>query len=59
MTVDYIIVGAYLITILLVGLLSGKKLKNLKDFSVSTTKYGTFAVFATLSSSYILSLIHI
>lgn len=53
MTVDYIIVGAYLITILLVGLLSGKKLKNLKDFSVSTTKYGTFAVFATLSSSYI------
>lgn len=50
---DYIIVVIYLLGILAYGLYCSRELKNVKDFSVSTKRYGLFVVFATISASFI------
>jgi len=51
--IDGIIVASYLLFIFLYGYFSGKKLKNLHDFSVSTSKRSTFILFASMSASFI------
>lgn len=53
MRIDLIIVAVYLIIVIAIGLTSSGKLKTLKDFSLSTKKYGVFALMATLSASFI------
>ncbi len=53
MLLDYAIISGYLIGILLLGLWSGKDMKNLSDFSVSHRSYGSMVIFATLSASFI------
>ena len=50
---DYIIVALYLLAILVYGLYCAGELKNVKDFSVSTKRFGVFVVFATISASFI------
>ncbi len=50
---DYAIIIFYLFVILLVGLWSGKGMKNLQDFSVSHRSYTSLVIFATLSASFI------
>ncbi|MCP4257033.1 MAG: sodium:solute symporter family protein [Planctomycetes bacterium] len=50
---DYGIIISYLFVILLVGLWSGKGMKNLQEFSVSHRSYTSFVIFATLSASFI------
>jgi SSS family solute:Na+ symporter len=50
---DYAIIILYLFVILLVGLRSGKGMKNLQDFSVSHRSYTSLVIFATLSASFI------
>jgi SSS family solute:Na+ symporter len=50
---DYAIIIFYLFVILLVGLRSGKGMKNLQDFSVSHRSYTSLIIFATLSASFI------
>ena len=50
---DYAIIIFYLCVVLLVGLLSGKGMKSLKDFSVSHRSYTSLVIFATLSASFI------
>jgi solute:Na+ symporter, SSS family len=51
--VDYIIVIAYLICILLYGVYVSKKVTSIQDFALSNRKYGAFTVFATLFASFI------
>lgn len=54
MLVDFAIVIAYLTAIVVTGLVvSRKKIKNLKEFSLSSEKYGTFVLVATLSAAFI------
>ena len=53
MIFDHLIVVAYLFVILCVGILGGRGLKNLREFSVSHQSYSSWIVFATLSASFI------
>ncbi len=53
MQIDHGIVAIYLLLILSLGILSGKGLKNLRDFSVSHQSYSSWIIFATLSASFI------
>jgi solute:Na+ symporter, SSS family len=50
---DTCIILVYLSIILCVGLWCGKKIKTLRDFSVSHQSYSSWVVFATLSASFI------
>ncbi|MDX9753800.1 MAG: sodium:solute symporter family protein [bacterium] len=50
---DSLIIGLYLLIVLCVGLLCGKNLKTLKDYSVSTQSFSSWIIFATLSASFI------
>lgn len=51
--VDNSIILLYLVGILILGMWSGRKLKSLRDFSLSHATYGPFVIFATLSASFI------
>jgi SSS family solute:Na+ symporter len=50
---DYGIIILYLCVVLVVGLLSGKGMKSLQEFSVSHRSYTSLVIFATLSASFI------
>ncbi len=50
---DYAIIIFYLLIVLVVGLLSGKGMKSLQEFSVSHRSYTSLVIFATLSASFI------
>lgn len=50
---DYCIIGIYLIFILFLGLVVGRRIKNIKEYAVANQSYGTFILFATLSASFI------
>ncbi|MGI6578316.1 MAG: sodium:solute symporter family protein [Eubacteriales bacterium] len=50
---DILFVIVYLGVLLFNGIRQGQKIKSLKDFSVSTRKYGLFVLFASLSASFI------
>jgi len=48
-----IIVGIYLFAVLIIGLLAGRGIKNLEEYATAGKAFGTFAIFATLSASFI------
>jgi SSS family solute:Na+ symporter len=50
---DYALIIFYLCVVLVVGLLSGKGMKSLQEFSVSHRSYTSLVIFATLSASFI------
>ena len=50
---DYSIVGLYLLTVLVVGIWSGRKVRSLEDYAVGGRAYPALIVFATLSASFI------
>lgn len=50
---DILFVILYLGVLLFNGLYQGQKIKSLKDFSVSTRRYGLFVLYASLSASFI------
>lgn len=52
-TIDYWIVGGYLLLVLTIGLNAGRKVNSLKQFSIADARYGPLVVFATLSASFI------
>lgn len=52
-SIDYFILFSILLITLFVGLYAGRNIKNIKSFAIGAQKYGFFAVFATLSASYI------
>jgi len=51
--IDNLIILAYLAGVLLLGLWSGRGIKNLREYSVVNRSYTTFFIFATLSASFI------
>jgi SSS family solute:Na+ symporter len=51
--IDYTIFAAFLSLTLLIGTYAGRNVKDLSQFAVGGRRYGTFALFATLSASYI------
>lgn len=53
MTLDYIIVLAYLAGILVLGLYVSTGIKNIQQYAVANRAYPAFIVFATLSASFI------
>ena len=48
-----LIIFGYLITVLVIGMWAGIGVKNMKDFAVAGRSFGTMAIFATLSASFI------
>jgi len=50
---DNIIVAVYLLGILALGVWSGRKVRNLDEFSVAGRSFGPWIIFATLSASFI------
>lgn len=55
MNLDFVIVVLYLTVIMITGIIasSNRKVKSVKEFSLSTKKYGTFVLVATLSAAFI------
>jgi len=51
--IDQIIVGVYLFCVLLLGLWTGRGVKNIQQYSVVNRSYSSWIVFATLSASFI------
>jgi len=51
--IDKIIVFAYLLVILTVGILAGRKVKDIKHYSIAAKSYGPWVVFATLFASFL------
>ena len=52
-SIDYLIIAAYLIGILLQGIWVGRKIKDLQEYAVAGRSYRDFVVFATLAASFI------
>lgn len=52
-TLDYSVIALFLMLTLGVGALAGRRITDIKAFAVGSRHYGTFALFATLSASYI------
>jgi SSS family solute:Na+ symporter len=50
---DQILVFAYLLGILLLGLWSGRKISNMEEFAVAGRSFTSLVIFATLSASFI------
>ena len=48
-----IIIFSYLIIVLLIGIWAGRGVKDIKDYAVASKSFGTMAIFATLSASFI------
>lgn len=53
MTVDILIITIFFIVNIIIGSLAGKKTNNLRQFSVGHRAFSTFAIFATLTASFI------
>ena len=52
-SIDYTIIGIYLVFIFCFGLWAGRHVKNVKEYAVAHQSYGAFVLFATLSASFI------
>jgi len=53
MIIDNMIVVAYLIVILLLGILAGRSVNTFQDYAVAKRSYSTFVIFATMAASFI------
>lgn len=51
--IQSIIIFSYLVIVLLIGVWAGRGVKNMKDYAVAGKSFGTMAIFATLSASFI------
>ncbi len=47
------IIFTYLIAVLFIGIWAGRDVKDMKDYAVAGRSFGTMAIFATLSASFI------
>ncbi|MFP4472509.1 MAG: sodium:solute symporter [Candidatus Omnitrophota bacterium] len=47
------ILTVYLLVIICIGFITGRRVKNIADFAVAGKNYGTLIIFATLSASFI------
>jgi SSS family solute:Na+ symporter len=52
-SIDYFIISAYLVWILLQGIWVGRKIQDLQEYAVAGRSYSDLIVFATLSASFI------
>jgi len=48
-----LVIGIYLLLVLFVGLKAGQNIKGMKEYAVAGKSFGTLAIFATLSASFI------
>lgn len=53
MSFDIYIIFIYLILILIIGIMSSRKLKSIDDFAVSDVKYGKTVIFITMCCSFL------
>ncbi len=47
------ILAAYFIAIIIIGIITSRRVKNISDFAVAGRNYGALIIFATLSASFI------
>lgn len=50
---DFVVIFAYFLLVLTLGLISSKKVKTIEDYATGGRFYSAFFIFATLSSSFI------
>ncbi len=50
---NIIILMVYLVAIIIIGIVTGRKVNNIADFAVAGKSYGALIIFATLSASFI------
>lgn len=53
MWLDVLLVAAYLVVLLVIGLRGGRRVKDAADFTAAGGRYGTAVIFATLAASYV------
>ncbi|MDD3001207.1 MAG: sodium:solute symporter family protein [Candidatus Riflebacteria bacterium] len=53
MNLDNSIVLVYVVVVLLIGFFCARRTKSFKDFAISDMNFGAFAIFATLSATFI------
>ncbi len=53
LTIQNIIIFIYLVAVLIIGVWAGRGVNNMKDYAVASRSFGTMAIFATLSASFI------
>lgn len=53
MNIDVYIIFIYLILLLVIGILSSRKLKSIDDFAISNIKYGKTVIFITMCCSFL------
>jgi solute:Na+ symporter, SSS family len=53
LTLQNIIIFIYLMAVLIIGVWAGRGVNNMKDYAVASRSFGTMAIFATLSASFI------
>lgn len=51
--IDFIIVSLYLMAVLLIGLVSSKKIESLKEYAIADRSYSSFVMIASVSSAWI------
>ncbi len=51
--INIIILTVYLAAIIVIGIVTGRKVNNIVDFAVAGKNYSAFVIFATLSASFI------
>lgn len=51
--IDSLLIAGYFVLILALGLRAGRKVNDMRQFSIAGGRYGALVVFATLSASYI------
>ena len=51
--IDIVIVGVFLVSTLIIGLWSGRKIKTFEDYSIGNRKFSDFVIFCTLAASCI------
>lgn len=53
MSIDIVIIVVYLILILLIGIISSRKVNTIDDFAISNVRYGKTIVFITMCCSFL------
>ena len=53
LSIDYLIVGGFLLLTLLIGLLAGRGIKDIREYAIANKQFGTGALTLTLVATYI------
>ncbi|MEM7382852.1 MAG: hypothetical protein AAF400_00810 [Bacteroidota bacterium] len=52
-TLDHLIVGGFLLLTLLIGLLAGRRIKDIREYAIANRVYGTSVLTITFLATYL------